>query len=335
MEKLKIVLDRINAQYGLDVSFVRRVEYGYLTNNYILKCGDTRYFLKQYRYKEIDRIREVHKVKQFFSDGGIPVILPIKDKEGKSFFSCEGFYYSLFPFIKGKIIEREDLYNVPLASMAETLAKTHLLSKNGSPFTVSKKLKILDTEGFLEKTDFLLKIIEEKAIKDSYDVMAEENLRLKRKLVKQNDLNQEDLGLVNDHLIHGDYHTLNTFFDEHDKVQYIFDFEKTKLAPRVFELIRAVMFDCFNGNYHDKESFEKASLYISKYHSVYPLEKGEIEKGMRYMYLNRIHNLWGESEHYLKNNSKVDGFLPKRLESNKYLSKNLDEFISILENAAL
>ncbi len=332
MEK---VLAKISKEYEVEkISLLHRVDIGYLSNNYILEDNNQKYFLKQYRYKDLDRIKEVHRVKLFFADGGIPIILPIKTKEGNYFFISDDFYYSLFPFIDGKIIERKDLSITSLTSIAETLAKIHLLSKDGPPFDISKQLKTLDTEAFFEKADHLLKIISKKSLKTEFDLLSEENIRLKMKLVEKNKINWEHLNLKDDHLIHGDYHNSNLFFDDNDQVKYVFDLEKTKLAPRTNEVLRSVVFCCFDDGYTNRDNFEKAKLYIKRYHTIYPLDKNEIESNMQYFYINRIHNLWVEEEHYLKGNKKVDHFMQNRLKGNRYFDQNLGVFINILQKAA-
>ena len=66
------------------VKFVRNIEEGYLSQNYVLETPEKKFFLKQYsdRY-ELDMVRDIHKVKFFFAKSGIPIILPYKDNSNE------------------------------------------------------------------------------------------------------------------------------------------------------------------------------------------------------------------------------------------------------------
>ena len=79
--------------------------------------------------------------------------------------------------------------------------------------------------------------------------MALEDIKIRKFLVESNSINFEDLELKNDHLIQGDYHTGNLFFDNYNHVSSVFDFEKARYAPRVFELVRSLIHIFFHNDY--------------------------------------------------------------------------------------
>lgn len=309
---------------------VEKVKSGYLSQNFILQSGKTRLFLKQYRFDSIERINEIQQVKFFLSQGGIPVVLPIKNNLGNFIFEHNHKFYSLFPFVKGKILRRRNRSSKAFASAGRMLAQIHALSKNGYPGIVKKKEKGWNKKEFLPKASEIQKQVESIENKTSFDRLALEVLQLKTKLVNKNDLSYRKLSLPGNHIIHGDYHAQNIFFDNNDEVKYIFDLEKTRLAPRVLEIVRSMDFMCFSGDFKSK-SFSNANTYLKAYCQTYPINKNELERGIKAYYLKKVHSLWIEIEHYLNKNFRVDCFLEQELLMLRYYPKNYKIFIKKLD----
>ena len=127
---MKLLLAKIFDNYGLDLNLRELVAKGFLSENYILSNGEKRYFLKKYRFDSAERVREVHLAKKYFVDGGIPVISPISDKEGNTFFLFESRYFSLFPFISDRQLERGSLAETAIISLGQMLGRIHVFGKN-------------------------------------------------------------------------------------------------------------------------------------------------------------------------------------------------------------
>ncbi len=317
------LLSEIKSLYGLDLHSPEKIERGYLSENHVLTDSATKYFLKRYRFDREEKVAEVHAAKRYFSDGGIPVILPLPNKNGKTFFSYEGGYFAIFPFIDGRHIQRESLTEAAAVSMGKMLGKIHLLGMK-SPLSAEDHFSGWDKEKFLAKADLIISIINEKAELDDFDKKALQTIQLRRQLIEENTINFEDLGLSSNCLIHGDYHEMNMFFDDNDNVEYVFDWEKITIAPRMFELMRSVIY-VFFGDSFDEKSIHLARTYINAYTSVVPTSEEELTKGLQLFYLRQLHGFWVENEHYLKNNYRVDRFLISRSDSTKYMAEHLDE----------
>lgn len=319
---MELLLTKIFDSYGLNLSFTERVTKGFLSENYILSDGEKRYFLKKYRFDSDERVREVHLVKKYFADGGIPVISPISDKEGNTFFLFENRYFSLFPFISDKQLERGSLTEKAVVSLGHMLGKIHILGKD-STLTIKERFKPWDKENALEKIKTIESVIKTKSTPDEFDEMALESMDLKRKLILLSEVRYEDLHLPSDHLIHGDYLDHNVFFGIDDEVSHVFDFEKTDYSPRTYELFRSLMYSFLSGDILD-EDVVRAKLYLQSYLEIYPISKDELSRGLRLFYLKSIHGVWVESEHYLKENVRVDEFLLNDLQRIKYLSETYE-----------
>ena len=325
MEKLLL---KVSGLYGLELKLVRKVESGFLSENYILEGGDVKYFLKKYRFDDQARIEEIHSVKKYFFDGGVPVIFPLQTRDGRTFFPLEGGYYALFPFVDDNQFETEKLADESIDSLGETLGKIHLLGKNAG-LEIKECFKPWDREATLEKIKLIIDQMGNRKPLSDFDKLAFRNIEMKKRLVFLNKIKCEDLDMPSDHLVHGDYLVHNVFFGENGKVSHVFDLEKADRAPRSYELFRSITYSFFGGDI-GPDSLARAKRYFDAYSKVYPISKEEAKKGLMLSYLKSIHRVWVEGEHYLKNIDRVDGFLLADFNRTKYLSNNLDEFEKFL-----
>ncbi len=325
----KLILT-IQEFYGFDgqIGVLAKVTKGSLSENHVIEISNTSYFLKKYRFAEKERVVEIHQVKSFFADRGIPVILPIQGQEG-TFFEFKGEFYALFPFVSGEHIEWDNLNKQALQSCGEMLARIHLQSKGGCPHLVESRTFAWDTEKFSEKAMTILEKIEGESLHSEFSQITKPFLEKKIKLAHANTYRYEDFGIQDDHLIHGDYHEENLFFLQ-DRIQYVFDWEKANISPRVMELARALEFLAFYGVYTD-ENFKRAKIFLQSYHALYPIDSNELERGLKAWYLHQIHNLWILEEHYMKDNDRVDIFLENQVNYLEYHSKHEDEYIGQLK----
>ncbi len=322
------LLTKINELYGKIVTNPQKVTGGFLSENYFLEEGDKRYFLKKYRFNNAKRIEEVHASKKYFSDGGIPVILPIPLLNGKTYFSYNEGYYALFPFIDGRQVDRGNMNHAEIISLGEMLGRIHLLGKVAKVAN-EDRFKIENKEKTFKKIEDILIEIHNKDTLSNFDKTAVENIELKKQLLLSNTLTFENLNLPCDHLIHGDYLDHNVFFDNQHKVFAVFDFEKTSYSPRTYELFRSMIYGMISDDFSEK-SLGDAKIYLDAYVRIYTISKDEIKRGLQLFLLKSIHGFWVESEHYLKNNNRVDEFLFNDLKKIKYLSKNLEKFTKFL-----
>lgn len=318
------LLLKINQLYGLNVHSFEKVTKGCLSENHILNEENKKYFLKKYRFDNSERIEEIHSVKKYFASGGIPVILPIINNENKTYFLHNNGYYSLFPFVSDKQLERGGLTNTAIISLGKMLGRIHLLGRDAKLF-INDPFKNWDKEKALAKIKAVEVEINKKSHLTDFDKLALETVLLKKKLILGNILTYNDSDLPANHLIHGDYLDQNVFFNSDGEVSNIFDFEKTNYSPRMYELFRSMMY-AFPCDQPKGSDVDKAKLYLKSYLSIYPANKEELKKGLKLFYLKNIHSVWIESEHYLKNNNRADEFVELDLRRIKYLSKYFTEF---------
>jgi Ser/Thr protein kinase RdoA (MazF antagonist) len=313
------------------ITLTKEIKEGYLSNNHILNTKKTKYFLKQYRevYTE-EAVSDVHKVINFFFAQNIPVVSPIKNINGESYFIFNSRIYTLFPFIEASIGDRKNISQRSIKSLARTLAKIHLLSSDGIPFEINSQQGSINREDFLKTYSKIKKAIKSKNTKDDFDKMALQALELKKSLADKNVKKVKNLSVINDHLIHGDYHEKNVFLDSNGNVKYVFDWEKTEIGNRLHELIRSMDFVCLNGQYK-QENIEKARVYIQSYKELYPFNKEAFLNSIEAYYLKNAHSLWIEKTHYLENSNRVDCFLENQLALLQYYPENIKHLVEKLK----
>ncbi len=326
---MEIILKEIKVLYGLELSFVEKITKGTATENVVLTDNSIKYFLKRHSFNSLERVKEVHSAKHFFAEKGMPVILPMMQNNGETCFFCSGNYFALFPFIEGLQVEQAQHTENSVISMAEMLAKFHkagaksdLVVKDSYYTPVNTQISIENIERILEKIDSLEKVTK-------LDTLVREDLFLKKKLLKVKDFSLENVSLQNDHLIHGDYLDHNLFFDSHGHVSHIFDFEKAQYAPRVYEVVRSMMYSFLSKEFTDKE-MSYAKLYIDSYRKIYPLSSEELRIGLSIYYIKYIHTVWLENEYYIKNNIRVFEYLKDSSRRLHFLVEKRDQLSDFL-----
>ncbi len=308
-----------------DLRVVSEVQKGVLSKNYILANRQQKYFLKRYRFEDSEQVAQVHRVKKFFSQGGVPVILPMIGKDG-TFFSFEGGVYALFPFVDAIQISRRDLEVVHFKSMAKMLAKIHRLGSE-LPFGADGEIETWDTAEFIHKAENIRESILSKSESDDFDRIALRGLELKLRFVEKSIPDHTNFDLNPSHQIHGDFHDGNVFFDGNNNVSHVFDFEKTGVRHRIYEVIRSMDYMCVEGVPTEKD-MGNIEAFMTTYQSEYPLSQSEIEMGWQVYFYKKIQSLWIESEHYLKQNCRPDIFIKPHVDSLEYFAENFDDLTS-------
>lgn len=314
----------------------KQIEAGYKAISFVIRDGKNQFFVKKYHPKRsAERLLEIHRVKTFFNEHGVSTIPPLRNSEGSTLSTVNEEYFAVFPYVPDK-----QYYGLPnnkaVASAGENLARLHLAGVDHLSL-VNKVFKPWDRGAFLENASKMLEIADMGTT--SFDKMASNMLKLKIELAKSSRVSYEDLGLKNDAILHGDYHTHNLFFDEQDTVSFTFDFERTMLGPRTTDVANGLCMICFDFN-TDIETdvsdihFERAHSFIHAYNEVYPIGLDEFMNGIRWFFLSQIVYIeWPFNAHYFENDVRGDKLLPKHLNRLDYFSKNIDAALDRLSRS--
>lgn len=306
-----------------------KVEKGFSSHNYKVETGNGLFFLKKHRTSGADRIGTIEKVEEFFTNHNVPVIGPIKSKNGNLHEIIDQYCYVLYPFVSGKHYETG---NVPIdivKVMGRELAKIHLLTKDGivGEYEEDTHFKLQEKEHIIFEIEELLKIIKPE---NDFDVLSIDGLKLKKKLVTECTTTFESLNMKDRHLCLGDYYTDNIFFTEDGKILNIFDLDMAGPTPRMYELVRACMLTCFWYGY-SLENIDKAKAFINSYFEVYAFTSTEFRSAIELYYTKSFYSIWREYLHYIKKDFRNDITYKTYIEEMHYLTENREKLFVILD----
>jgi len=274
---------------------VERVTEGALSNNYFITCDAGKYFLKQYRFVKLERVRGVHAAKKFFVDAGIPVVLPLAAKSGDTIVVDGEKMYSLFPFVVGRQYERGHLPDAAVDSMGTTLARLHLASRGKIPDIGLMRRYDMETRFDPEKVEDLRVRIKATGLATEFDRYALDWLEEKYLLAKNTvRVTEEQMGPRT--ILHGDFHDKNIFLEDDGRVKYVFDVELAQIGFRVVELVRAFDYSVFDGEYSD-ERFAMSMRMVRAYTALYPMTAAEIVSGVAEYFNKTVTSDWIEKIH--------------------------------------
>lgn len=319
----------IRDKYNLpDLRFLEKVDKGYMSDNSILESEGRKFFLKRHRTADSGTVSTTLNIEQFFADKGIPAILPIPFGENKTMFQVEGGIYSLYPFVEGSHGNRMHYSKTALKSAAEMLAKIHIAGQKDYPSVAYDDFAMLTKEEFLTKAGELKALIKSET---DFDRMALAYLELKIKVVTETDEFPFEKNFGAPQLIHGDFHGSNIFFNDKEQVTHVFDFEKAQIQPSVLEVVRSINFLCFGGEFSE-DQFESAEHFLRCYQAIIPVDTDYLRNALWFWHFRQAYSLWEHTEHYEKNNTRVDDLVKKRYGYLKYYSENIETHVKKIMN---
>jgi len=325
---MKLLLDTITSLYDIGpITASDRVATGFLSENHVVSSGAGRFFLKKYRFAEAAKIRRIHASKSFFSQGGIPIIMPLTTKDGATFFTHESAHFALFPYIAGQHSDRKRLTPRASASLGRMLGLIHLCGADCA-LDADPADKPGNRTPNLEQIELLLSKARCAPVPGDFDRTAIEILEIKRSFAESAPHTTYSAP-ANDHLLHGDYHDANVFFDGRNEVAHVFDLEKTGYGPRTDEIFRAMTYSLICGD-SVADVLAKAEAFMDAYRGIYPISDEEIIDGLQIFIHKHMRDNWVETEHYLRGNTRVDVLARFELTRLQFLTAHLPDLIARL-----
>ncbi len=305
---------------------------GFLCQNFTLRVGAQRFFLKQYRHKLSQVVHQVKYAEDLFAAHGVPVLSPLKDRFGRCAFYLDRNWYSLFPFIDRKAVTIHELTDVGRETLARQLAQMHTIG------TCVKKsiqpLLLWDRDRFFLEVAEIEMRLEEGGISDAARSLIGRVIEQKKKFVSQNTFTPEKADVPFDTLLHGDYSYQNVFFSpDQVAIDYLFDFEKTCRGPRTFELARALFVDAFDDGWGEKNR-ERAAVFLRAYQQVNPITQEEFTLGIRMYLVHMAHQLWIEGKILFRDGNEYIPILQAHSYRVEHLFDDIESFAHALYQKA-
>jgi len=329
VNKDETLLYDVKCLHGLNCNVLERVGAGVLNDIRKFRCDGDTYYLKGYIEKNKEEVENVLAVERFARDSGIPAVTAVSEK----IIEHERKSYVLYPEAKGLICERNNLSFGQLKELGSILARIHMVDPTPLDGIAPTFQRDWDTNQFALDVSKITAIIDDKAHQTDFDKSVKEYLNWKLQKTKQLKYSHNELTLGPSGLVHGDFQEQNIFFDgEH--VTGIIDWEKSGVTTLSTEVVRAILYLCFEKRYSDPESYKRAAVFLYGYRSYRDIDKQVLISGVSAHYAKQLHSTWIEKQYYYHGNTELKRFFQQKKEENKFLSQiEHQEFIQKIEDA--
>jgi Ser/Thr protein kinase RdoA (MazF antagonist) len=337
------ILNALSHEYGLSVlKFLKEPEKGISSKNLIVSSEDgSSYFIKCFKKADTERVNISENAACFIGENSdLPVVLPLKNKEGGSHVVVDGQTYSIFPNMPHVQYSPESASEwVELSSrLGQFLGKIHLVSQEAEiPETIEMISRWTpdDPKEAIAKYEKIKSIIERKTATDEYDKKALEFIQLKTDLIAQNEFTErEQQPLV---VCHGDYHKDNLLLNERGEIIGICDWDISGKANPYVEFIRSFSMCVIRRDFeHLQDKKEMAKAFLDGYRDncgfVFDIE--ELKLSIESWYQKLLTSPWPLTDHYyqLSDGSKTDNVLFSEYKKVTFLRDRRNELAKLIES---
>lgn len=290
--------ERLHVLFSLgEVTAFAPVYGGYMCHNYRVETPEGRFFLKQYRNKISTIVHEIKYAEEFFVEQGLPVILPVRDKFGRTAFWLDGHWLSLFPFIEAHTPTLKDIDERLVADMGALLARFHQV---GAQFDEPhfQPIRLWDKRQFHMELVELEQELERREPLTPLTQQMRDLLIKKTSLVMNNRINRNDIPLPYDRLLHGDFIYANLFTGQAKEITHVYDIEKSCIGPRAYEVARSLFINCFDDGWEEK-NYRLGRTFLAAYMERLPLPYEEFCLGVKLYLTTLIHMNWIEARYLI------------------------------------
>jgi homoserine kinase type II len=231
-------LARVVSAFGLGTLFAaRRIERGYVDENWLVETAQGRYFVKRRhprRRQPAAVIQAQHDLITHLRQSGFPAPKLIPTAAGQSYLVMDREVYEVGVYIEGEFFDRDRPEH--LATAAQTLGQYHHAVEAFAPPALMQHGSLYSPE---TARDALTQLCE------AWQVGADPALapRAHELQARANDLAERfgRHGLLPHLIVHGDYYAGNLLF-EGDRIIGVVDYDKASWQPRVAELAEALIY---------------------------------------------------------------------------------------------
>jgi Ser/Thr protein kinase RdoA (MazF antagonist) len=287
-------------------------ETGTINRTLLVEADRGSYVLRAYRHADRAPVEREHAIIAHVCARELPAVAPIALPGGETILECDGRFYALFPRAPGRQLPRGQLGAGDFAAMGAFLARTHQALAGVRLEHARRRDFAIDRAATLITVDQIADAIRARPLLDDIDRHVLQRLAARRAWIEQSPLDTPpDLSAIEQQVIHGDYQETNLFFED-GRVAAIVDWDQTYLAPRAWEIARALHLSC-------KFAVEPCRAFIAAYREQLLLDPGELDLAARSYGLMRAYDLWLYRAIYLDHNHRLRQFVtPNDAASGEY-----------------
>jgi len=277
-------------------------ETGTINRTLLVEAAGGSYVLRAYRHAERAPVEREHAAIAHVGMRGLPAVAPIALPGGTTILERDGRCYALFPRAPGRQLTRGQLTPGDFAAMGAFLARAHAALQSFPLGQAARRDFAIDRAATLAEIEHLEAAIRARPALDAFDETVLGQLAGRRDWIARAAFEQmPDLGALEQQLIHGDYQQTNLFFAE-GRVVAIIDWDQTYVAPREWEIARALDLIC---NFE----LEPCRAFLAGYRAQARLDPAALDLAATGYALMRAHDLWLYQAIYRDRNQRVRGFV--------------------------
>jgi len=315
----------LKVHYELNVLKKELLTTGRINRTYkVSACDGSLYCLKVYSGAVLgQRIYDGLSVTNYLAPLGFPVPQVIPTVSGSELLWLDNCRYLLLKFIPGRNIPRGQISVRECHGLGQMLGTLHQSLRNFPLTDQLARTMWKDSSSTLPRVFDLLKAVQSKAHRDSFDYFALESLTYRIQALQDFEVASEQFLHLARQAIHGDYHLDNIIFDEQGQVSGVLDFDQTCYAFPSLELMRVVSYTCFSdGDFNYAHAKAILQGYKSTGVNLTPSDYLEMPK---LWYFQLVRGLFGLHEHYAgEADPRQDEAAIDRHHTMVWLGRNLD-----------
>lgn len=306
-----------------ELQSITSVTEGVLNENYILTTTTGTFFVKSVRDKKQPIILDIHKVEEYMEQQGVPSIVMMKNKYGDISLTEGSQMVTVYPYIEH--ISRTQYSIKDYFSIGEMPGKIHTVGSTDMAQKLNiKELAIPNTQDVISRLEKYASDILNKKIKSVEDELFTEYIRMKLEGLATH---TEPLRVYNSSLLHGDYHIKNILFGADGAVLGVCDWEKTVCGPKMYELIRAIIYgplrEISSGSIEiELHYLEQVEAVLRGYTRAHMFSYEEIMFGYDLMAYSCFLSTWMENLYYDQNNNRANIFLKNQMNHIQIMHKS-------------
>ncbi|MCC3764448.1 phosphotransferase [Glycomyces sp. TRM65418] len=291
---------------------MQRVQTGLMNRSWRVDTSSGSYLLKLFRDVTGPELQFQFHVLQTLGASGVPVVLPVLSRDGRTTIFLEGEEFGVFPWVGGRHRSGLSMSRDACRDLGSVIGRLHRTLHTAIPADRAPKPENPPTtEAALQKVDRLLELVAAgRGDKTGFEATAEQTLRLKRGLlVRLGDRRPPDLAPQYTGYTHGDLHPHNVLHGPDDRISAILDWDRLVVSSYAREMARAAVFYFTYGDERGLDC-ERIRAFAGGYRSVFDVGEPEIGLATHQLWWDRLTDNWVIEWHYVRHNSACDHLLP-------------------------
>ncbi|MEU6279842.1 phosphotransferase [Streptomyces sp. NPDC047028] len=292
------------------------VDQGLLNRAYRLCTTRGHYFLKHHSDPDTadpESIERRHRATERLAGLGVPVALPLAQRDGRTVAVVGGHAYALHPWIDGGHRHGGQLTRSESARLGALLGAVHaclerVMPPKGRtrPATSPHPVESADPADTFALIDDLLARIGRHRPGDIFDTLARQRLLERRALLEQHLGRRPPRGGAVG-WVHGDFHPFNLLYKENAPAAIV-DWDRLGVQPRAEEAVRAAAI--FFLRAAGALDLPKVRAYARAYRRASRATPSELAAAVHRVWWERLNDFWMLRWHYERGDTRADCQFP-------------------------